>query len=49
MKIKKKYRRLFNKKYPIDRKLIKLMKKGELDGTVIDLDTGCEDQIIDED
>jgi hypothetical protein len=48
MKIKKKYRGLFNKKYAIDRKIIRLLKKGKLDASTIDLDTKCADQIMDE-
>lgn len=39
-KIKKEYRGLFNKKYAVDRKLIKLVKRGELDLAIVDLDTG---------
>jgi hypothetical protein len=40
MKIKKEYRGLFNKKYAVDRKIIKLANKGKLDMVITDLDTG---------
>lgn len=39
-KIKRKYRGLFNKKYDIDRKIIKLVNENELDVVITDVDTG---------
>jgi len=49
-KIKKEYRGLFNKKYPVDRKIIKLVNEGELDVVITDVDTGniIEQNIIEQ-
>jgi EAL domain-containing protein (putative c-di-GMP-specific phosphodiesterase class I) len=39
-KIKRKYRGLFNKKHEIDREIIKLVNKNELDVVITDVETG---------
>jgi hypothetical protein len=39
-KIKKEYRGLFNKKYAVDREIIRMVNAGKLDIVITDVDTG---------
>jgi hypothetical protein len=40
MRIKKEYRGLFNRKYAVDREIIRLVNEEKLDIVITDLDTG---------